>query len=118
MLISICVHLLSSFHQWNELAEADPPVAEALTDEFMQGIVDDYSESRRAGVVALDEEFWIVRKRLLLDPEGVEEALEASKEYEEAMGEIAARSAERRLRGTAPEVPASSSIVFFKSPGK
>lgn len=108
-------HMIDT-EEWGELAETDPQMAEALTDEFMQGIVDDYTESRRAGVVALDEEFWIVRKPLLLDPEGVREALEASKEYEDAMTDIAARSAERRIEEGAPEVPASSSIVFFKSP--
>ena len=102
--------------EWGELAEAEPQMAEALTDEFMQGIVDDYTESRRAGVVALDEEFWIVRKPLLLDPAGLREALEASREYEDAMADIAARSAERRLEESTPEVPTSSSIVFFKTP--
>lgn len=102
--------------EWMELVEADPQIAEALTDEFMQGIVDDYTESRRAGIVALDEEFWIVRKPLVLDPEGVREALEASEAYEDAMTDIAARSAGRRLKDGTPEVPASSSIVFFKSP--
>lgn len=104
--------------EWGELAEAEPQMAEALTDEFMQSVVDDYTESRRAGIVALDEEFWIVRKPLLLDPEGVREALEASERYEDEMGAIAARSAERRLKDSTPEVPASSSIVFFKSPSR
>src|SRR6476620_1446929 len=97
--------------EWGELAEADPQMAEALTDEFMQGIVDDYTESRRAKVVALDEEFWIVRKPLILDPEGIHEALEASRVYEDTVMEIATRSAERRLGEGTPEVPASSSIV-------
>jgi DNA-binding transcriptional ArsR family regulator len=102
--------------EWMELVDADPQMAEALTDEFMQGIVDDYTESRRAGIVALDEEFWIVRKPLVLDPEGVREALQASEAYEEAMTEIAARSAGRRLKEGTPEVPVSSSIILFKSP--
>jgi DNA-binding transcriptional ArsR family regulator len=102
--------------EWGELADEEPGMAEALTDEFMQGIVDDYSASRRASVVALDEEFWIVRTPLTLDPEGVREALEASERYEDEMTEIAARSAERRgVEGT-EEVPVSSSIVFFKMP--
>lgn len=108
-------HMIDT-EEWGELADAEPQMAEALTDEFMQGIVDDYTESRRAGVVALDEEFWIVRKPLLLDPCGVGEALEASREYEDAMADIAARSAERRLRESTPVVPTSSSIVFFKNP--
>jgi hypothetical protein len=102
--------------EWAELAEAEPQMAEALTDEGMQGIVDDYTASRQAGVVPLDEEFWIVRTPMLLDPEGVREALQASEEYEEAMNEIAARSADRRVRRSAEEVPVSASVVFFKMP--
>lgn len=102
--------------EWAELAEAEPQMAEALTDEIMQGVVDDYSSSRRAAVVGLDEEFWMVRHLPLLDPEGVREALEASEEYEAAMTEIAARSAKRRLEEDTEEVPTSASIVFFKMP--
>lgn len=108
-------HMIDT-EEWGELAETEPAMAEALTDEFMQGVVDDYSASRRAGVVALDEEFWIVRTPLVLDPDGVREALEAAETYENAMTDIAARSAERRGSEGTEEVPASSSIVFFKMP--
>ena len=108
-------HMIDT-EEWGELAEVEPQMAEALTDEFMQGIVDDYTASRRAAVVALDEEFWIVRTPLLLDAEGVSEALEASERYQDEMTEIAARSAERRVGEGTEEVPASSSIVFFKMP--
>jgi DNA-binding transcriptional ArsR family regulator len=108
-------HMIDT-EEWAELAESEPQMAEALTDEGMQGIVDDYTASRRAGIVPLDEEFWIVRTPVLLDPEGVREALGASEEYEDAMNEIAARSARRRLEEGTEEVPASSSIVFFKMP--
>jgi DNA-binding transcriptional ArsR family regulator len=108
-------HMIDT-EEWGELADVEPQMAEALTDEFMQGIVDDYTASRKAAVVALDEEFWIVRNPLVLDPEGVREALEASRNYENEMTEIAARSAARRLEEKTPEVPASSSVAFFKMP--
>ncbi|HEX5989412.1 MAG TPA: helix-turn-helix domain-containing protein [Solirubrobacterales bacterium] len=108
-------HMIDT-EEWGELAEVEPQMAEALTDEFMQGIVDDYTASRKAGVVALDEEFWIVRNPLVLDPEGVREALEASRRYENEVAEIAARSAGRRLEEGTPGVPASSSVAFFKMP--
>ncbi|HEX8050011.1 MAG TPA: helix-turn-helix domain-containing protein [Solirubrobacterales bacterium] len=108
-------HMIDT-EEWAELVEAEPAMAEALTDEFMQGIVDDYSASRRAGVVAADEEFWIVRTPLALDPEGVREALEATQVYEDAMTDIAARSAGRRSGEGTEEVPVSSSVVFFKMP--
>jgi hypothetical protein len=108
-------HMIDT-EEWSELAEVEPQMAEALTDEFMQGIVDDYTVSRRAAVVALDEEFWIVRTPLILDAEGVREALEASERYQDEMNEIAARSADRRGREGTEEIPASCSIVFFKMP--
>lgn len=108
-------HMIDT-EEWGELAEVEPDMAEALTDEFMQGIVDDYTASRRAEIVALDEEFWIVRTPLVLDPEGVQEALEAARAYEDSMAEIAARSASRRVNGQTEEVPVSSSTVLFKMP--
>lgn len=108
-------HMIDT-EEWGELADLEPQMAESLTDEFMQGIVDDYTASRRASIVALDEEFWIVRTPLILDPEGVREALEASAEYEDRMTEIATRSAERRLGEGTEEVPVSSSAVLFKMP--
>jgi hypothetical protein len=108
-------HMIDT-EEWGELAETAPQMAEALTDEFMQGIVDDYTASRRASIVALDEEFWIIRTPLILDPEGIKEALEASAEYEDRMTEIATRSAERRVADGSEEVPVSSSAVLFKMP--
>jgi DNA-binding transcriptional ArsR family regulator len=108
-------HMIDT-EEWGELAEVEPDMAETLTDEFMQSIVDDYSASRRAGIVALDEEFWIVRTPLVLDPDGVREALEAAEEHENLMTEIAARSAERRMKKGTEDVPVSSSTIFFKMP--
>ncbi|HEU5252719.1 MAG TPA: helix-turn-helix domain-containing protein [Solirubrobacterales bacterium] len=101
--------------EWAELAEAEPEVAEVLTDEFMQTIVDDYTASRRASIVGRDERFAITRNPLLLDEEGLDEALEAVAAYEAKMAEIAARSA-ARLDAEDPGVPVSSSIVLFKMP--
>lgn len=108
-------HMIDT-EEWGELAEHEPAMAETLTDEFMQSIVDDYSSSRRAEIVGLDEEFWIVRTPLMLDPDGVSEAMEAAQRYEDDMLEIAARSAERRSKADVEEVPVSSSLVFFKMP--
>ena len=102
--------------EWDELAEAEPLAAEALTDEFMQHIVDDYSRSRHASIVALDGEFHITRTPLVLDPQGVEEALESAEEHRFRMAEIAARCAARRMSQGTPEVQTSSSIAFFKMP--
>jgi len=102
--------------EWGELAELEPHMAEVLTDEFLQAIVDDYSASRRAAIVALDDEFWITRNPLLMDPQGVRECQEAAKKYEGEIVKIAARSAVRRDKEGTPEVSVSSSIVLFKMP--
>lgn len=109
------MHMIDT-EEWAELAEVEPQMAEALTDEFMQSIVDDYTASRHAGVVALDDEFWIVRTPLVLDEKGLQEALEAAATYEGEINEIAARSAKRRAADGAHEVPVSSSVAFFKMP--
>jgi len=108
-------HMIDT-EEWGELAELEPTMAEALTDEFMQGIVDDYTCSRRAAIVALDEEFWIVRTPLILDPEGIKEAMEAAGDFENAMTAIATRSADRRMRENTEDIPVSSSVVLFKMP--
>jgi DNA-binding transcriptional ArsR family regulator len=108
-------HMLDT-EEWADLAASRPDAAEALTDEFMQHIVDDYTASRRRGVVALDEDFHITRTPLILDPEGLKEALASAEQHRLRMTEIAARSAERRQEDAAPEVPVSSSVVLFKSP--
>jgi DNA-binding transcriptional ArsR family regulator len=100
---------------WAELSGSQPDVAEVLTDEFMQHIVDDFTASRRASIVGRDEKFAITRHPLLLDDEGLDEALEAAIAYEAKMTEIAARSA-GRLAADDPGIPVSSSIVFFKMP--
>jgi len=102
--------------EWSELADQDVEVAEVLVDEFMQNIVDDFTASRRKGIVGRDNEFWISRSPHLLDQEGVEEALTAAETYQAAMVEIAARSAARRVESEDPGIPVSSSIAFFKMP--
>lgn len=101
--------------EWAELADQNPVVAEVLTDEFMQYIVDDFTASRRASIVGRDEKFWITRTPHVMDDEGLEEALEAAEAYETKITEIAARSA-ARLDPEDHGTPISSSIVLFKMP--
>lgn len=119
-------HMIDT-EEWGELVAAEPAMAEFLVDEFMQAIVDDFTEvlrgvvadftgSRRADIVGLDEEFFITRTPLLFDPEGVREALQASANYENEMLEIADRSLDRHANHGTEEIPVSSSIAFFKMP--
>ncbi|HWO46739.1 MAG TPA: helix-turn-helix domain-containing protein [Solirubrobacterales bacterium] len=107
-------HLVDT-EEWAELVAQDSEVAEVLTDEFMQTIVDDFTASRRASIVGRDEKFWITRNPYVLDDEGLAEALEAAESYEAKMAEIAARSA-ARLESEDPGLRVSSSIALFKMP--
>lgn len=109
------MHMIDT-EEWAELAEEDPEMAEFLVDDFMQCIVDDYTESRRARIVGLDAEFWIVRRPLILDPKGIREAQKAAEQFENKLVKIASRSAERRSTQGTEEVPTSASIVVFKTP--
>jgi hypothetical protein len=99
--------------EWGELAEQEPSMAEFIVDEIMQSSVDDFTVSRRANLVGLDEEFFMVRVPLVLDPKGLREARDLSVKYQDAMTEIATRSAARQ---GADEVPVSLSIAWFKMP--
>jgi DNA-binding transcriptional ArsR family regulator len=101
--------------EWAELADQNPEVAEVLTDEFMQFIVDDFTASRRAAIVGRDEKFWISRTPHVLDDRGLDEALEAAEAYEAKITEIAAQSS-ARLDPEDRGIPVSSSLVLFKMP--
>lgn len=109
------LHMIDT-DEWEELVEQEPEMAEFIVDDVVQSILDDYTTSRRAGVVASDSEFFIVRTPHLLDHEGVQEALKASEKYEDEMVEIAARSAARRSGEEGEDIPVCTSIVFFKMP--
>ncbi len=109
------LHMVDT-EEWDELAKEDPAMAEFLVDEFMQNIVDDYTDSRRASIVGLDEEFWIVRRPLILDPKGIREVQKACAQLESKFVKIASRCAERHSTKGTEEIPASSAIVFFKTP--
>lgn len=108
-------HMIDT-EEWDELVESEPEMAEVLTDDFLQSIVDDYSASRRASIVGLDSEFFIVRHPGNMDPEGVQEVLEASEQYERVIEEIMVRSAHRQGKTGTDTVPVSASVVFFKMP--
>lgn len=109
-------HMIDT-EEWDELVESEPQMAEVLTDEFLQSIVDDYTASRRASIVGLDSEFFIARHPVKMDPEGIQEALEAAESYEKVIEEIVVRSARRQSESETDDVvPVSASIVLFKMP--
>jgi DNA-binding transcriptional ArsR family regulator len=84
-------HLIDT-EEWDEL---DPIVAEDLVCEFMQKILDDFVVSRRAGIVGADRNFHLTRTLMVLDEQGMAEALEAHERARLEIAEIQARSAAR-----------------------
>jgi DNA-binding transcriptional ArsR family regulator len=107
-------HLIDT-EEWDEL---DPLVAEDILCEIMQKSVDDFVVSRRAGVIGADKNFHLTRTLLVLDEEGMNEALEAQERARLEIQEIAARSADRMARSGEEGTNVSSSQGCFKMPSR
>src|SRR3954453_17813900 len=75
--------------QWDAL---DPMMAENFLSEIMQKILDDFVASAGASVVGSDADFHLGRTPLVLDQEGLKEALEAHEQMHQEIMDIAARS--------------------------
>lgn len=99
--------------EWDDL---DPMMAENLVHEGMQKILDDFVVSARASLVGSDADFHLGRTPLVLDQEGLEEALEAHKKFHQEIVEIAARAASRMVESGEEGINVSSSQAFFKMP--
>jgi DNA-binding transcriptional ArsR family regulator len=99
--------------EWEQL---DPFTAEDLVCGYVQRILDDFIDSRKAEIVGYDKHFHITRTPLILDPEGFEDAMELYERHRLEMSEIERRSAERRHGVGTPAVPTSSSLLLFKVP--
>jgi DNA-binding transcriptional ArsR family regulator len=101
--------------QWDKL---DPMMAENIVHEVMQKILDDFVASARANVVGSDAEFHLGRTPLVLDQEGLKEALEIHERTHQEMLDVAARSAERMVESGEEGINVSSSQAFFKMPSR
>lgn len=99
--------------EWDEL---DPVLAENIVGDIMQKILDDFVASARASVVGADAEFHLGRTPLVLDQEGLREALEAHEKARLEIMDIATRSAERMVESGEEGINVSSSQAFFKMP--
>ena len=105
-------HLIDT-EEWEEL---DPVVAEDLVCEFMQKILDDFTASARAQLIGGDKDFHLTRTPLVLDQEGLQEALEAHERARLEVLEIEARSAERMIESGEQALHVSSAQGCFKMP--
>jgi DNA-binding transcriptional ArsR family regulator len=105
-------HLIDT-EEWEEL---DPVIAEDLVCEFMQKILDDFVASAKAQLIGGDKDFHLTRTPLVLDGEGLQEALEAHEKARLELLEIEARSAARMVKSGEEGTSVSSSQGLFKMP--
>lgn len=105
-------HLIDT-EEWEEL---DPVIAEDLVCEFMQKILDDFVASAKAKLIGGDKDFHLTRTPLVLDEEGLQEALEAHERARLEILEIEARSAARMVKSGEEGTTVSTSQGLFKTP--
>jgi DNA-binding transcriptional ArsR family regulator len=105
-------HLID-VEEWDEL---DPLVAEGILCEIMQQMLDNFVTSARAGVIGADDKFHLTRTPLVLDEEGMKEALEAHERARTEILEVEARSAARLVKSGEKGTNVSSSQGCFKMP--
>jgi DNA-binding transcriptional ArsR family regulator len=107
-------HLIDT-EEWDEL---DPVIAEDILCDIMQKMLDDFVASSRAKQIGGDKDFHLTRTPLVLDQEGLQEALEAQERVRLEILEIEARSAARMIESGEQGVNVSSSQSCFKMPQK
>ena len=99
-----------------DFEELDPVMAEDLLCEAQQKMLDDFVASVRAELIGKDKHFHLTRTPLVLDAEGLQEALEAHERLRLEMMEIEARSATRLMESGEPGINVSSAQACFKMP--
>jgi DNA-binding transcriptional ArsR family regulator len=100
----------------DEWAALPQEVKEGLLPEFFQPGVDDFTAAVKAGFLYDDENWHITRTPLVLDSEGMHEALEAFEACRLAMSAIETRSAQRRSESGEAGKHISSSLNLFEIP--
>lgn len=99
--------------EWDDL---DSVMAETFVHEIMQKILDNFVAASRAKTVGQDADFHLTRTPLMVDTEGLKEALEAHERTRLELLDIATRSAERMIESGEKGINVSSSQACFKMP--
>ena len=99
--------------EWNEL---DPLVAENFVCAIMQSGLDDFVASVKAKMIGTDERFHLTRTRLVLDEEGMNEALEIQERARLEIIEAQARAADRLAGSDQRGVHVASLLGCFEVP--
>ena len=101
--------------EWEEL---DKTMATEFVCDFMQNIVDDFTDSRKAGIVGSDGNFHITRSPLIFDKQGLEKGLQVFLRCQTEMANIEAESAQRLATSGGNPIPISSNLACFRVPWK
>jgi DNA-binding transcriptional ArsR family regulator len=104
---------LVDVEEWEDL---DPLLAESILCEIMQQMLDNFVVSARAGVIGADDKFHLTRTPLVVDQEGLQEALDVHESARQEILEIEARSAARMVKSGEEGTNISSSQGCFKMP--
>jgi DNA-binding transcriptional ArsR family regulator len=104
-------HLIET-EEWEDL---DPVIAEDILCEVQQKMLDDFVASVRANVIGADKDFHLTRTPLVLDAEGLQEALAAHERARKELLEIESRAAARMIETGEEGLPVSSCQSCFKT---
>jgi DNA-binding transcriptional ArsR family regulator len=104
---------LINLDDWDEI---DPSMAENLIHEMMQKALDDFVAATQARTIANGGALHLTRTPLLLDQEGMKEALATHERARLELLDIASRSAERMIESGEQGINVSSSQACFKMP--
>lgn len=107
-------HLIDT-EEWEDL---DPVMAEDILCETQQKMLDDFVASLRANLIGGDKNFVLTRTPLVLDAEGLQEALEAHESARQELLEIETRAAARMIESGEEGVNVSSCQGCFKTSPK
>lgn len=99
--------------EWDDL---DSVMAENFVHEIMQKIIDNFVAAARAKTVGRDSNFHLTRTPLLLDQDGLKEALDTHERTRLELLEIADRSAARMIESGETGINVSSSQGCIKMP--
>ncbi len=105
-------HLIDT-EDWEEL---DPVMAEDIICETQQKMLDDFVASARAGLIGGDKDFHQTRTPLVLDAEGLQEALELHERTRLEVMAIESRSTARLVESDEEGVNVTSLQACFKMP--
>jgi DNA-binding transcriptional ArsR family regulator len=105
-------HLIDT-EEWEEL---EPLVAEGILCEIMQKMLDDFVAAAKTRSIGGDKDFHLTRTPLVLDQEGLHEALEVQEKARLEALEVATRSAARMVESGEAGTNVSSSLALFKMP--